>query len=69
MPAFTCDGLRRYFYAITAHFGDWFRPDRACTDHWRVADDLLYDQLVKRKQRYRLTFTITRMLWGSCSVF
>ena len=25
--------------------------------------------MVKRKQRYRLTFTITRMLWGSRTVF
>ena len=69
VPAFTSDGLRSYFYAITAHFGSWFRPERARTDHWHVADNLLYGQLVKRKQRYRLTFTITRMLWGSRSVF
>ena len=26
IPAFTTDGLRTYFYAITAHFGEWFRP-------------------------------------------
>ena len=69
VPAFTSDGLRSYFYAITAHFGYWFRPERARTDHWHVADDLLYGQLIKRKQRYRLTFTITRMLWGSRTLF
>ena len=69
VPAFTSDGLRSYFYAITAHFGTWFRPQRARTDHWHVADDLLYGQLIKRKQRYRLTFTLTRMLCGSRSVF
>ncbi len=69
VPAFTSDGLRSYFYAITAHFGHWIRPARARTDHWHVADDLLYGQLVKRKQRYRLTFTITRTLWGSRTRF
>ena len=69
VPAFTSDGLRSYFYAITAHFGYWFRPERARTDQWHVADDLLYGQLIKRKQRYRLTFTITRMLWGSRTLF
>lgn len=69
VPAFTSDGLRSYFYAITAHFGYWFRPERARTDHWHVADDLLYGQLIKRKQGYRLTFTITRMLWGSRNAF
>jgi transposase-like protein len=69
VPAFTSDGLRSYFYAITAHFGYWFRPERARTDHWHVTDDLLYGQLIKRKQSYRLTFTITRMLWGSRKAF
>lgn len=69
VPAFTSDGLRSYFYAITVHFGYWFCPERARTDHWHVADDLLYGQLIKRKQRYRLTSTITRMLWGSRTLF
>ena len=69
VPAFTSDGLRSYFYAITAHFGSWFRPERARTDHWQVDDDLLYGQLVKRKRGYRLSFTITRMLWGSRQAF
>lgn len=69
VPAFTSDGLRSYFYAITAHFGHWFRPTGARTDHWHVSEQLLYGQLVKRKQRYRLTYTITRMLWGSRKVF
>jgi IS1 family transposase len=69
VPAFTSDGLRGYFYAITAHFGYWYRPQRARTDHWHVADNLLYGQLVKCKRGYRLNFTLTRMLWGSRQVF
>jgi len=64
IPAFTTDGLRGYFYAITAHFGYWFRPKRARTDHWQVSDRLLYDQLVKQRQRRKRTFTLMRMLWG-----
>ncbi len=62
VPAFTTDGLRGYFYAMTAHFGHWFRPARARTDHWQVSDDLLYGQLVK--QRKKSAFAIMRMLWG-----
>jgi IS1 family transposase len=65
VPAFTSDGYRPYFYAITAHFGSWFRPFRARTDHWRVSARLLYGQLVKRRQKRTLTFTLTRMLCGS----
>ena len=29
IPLFTSDGLRQYFWAITAHFGRWTRPRRA----------------------------------------
>lgn len=64
VPAFTTDGLRSYFYAVTAHFGRWFRPPRARTDHWQVDERLLQGQLVKRHERRKLTYTITRMLWG-----
>jgi IS1 family transposase len=64
VPAITTDGLRSYFYAITAHFGTWFRPPRAHTNHWQPSSDLLYGQLVKRKNRRHTTFTHTRMLWG-----
>jgi IS1 family transposase len=64
IPAFTTDGLRGYFYAITAHFGHWFRPERARTDHWQVSDDLLYGQLVKQRKSRKSGFAIMRMLWG-----
>jgi transposase-like protein len=67
VPGFTTDGLRAYFHAITAHFGRWFRPPRARTDHWQVHEKLRYGQLVKRKERRAVTFTITRMLWGKRS--
>jgi transposase-like protein len=63
-PAFTTDGLRGYFYAITAHFGYWFRPKRARTDHWQVSDDLIYGQLVKQRKSRKSTFNLMRMLWG-----
>jgi len=64
VPAFTTDGLRSYFYAITAHFGRWFRPERARTDHWQVSADLLYGQLVKQRQRGTSKSTTMQMLWG-----
>jgi IS1 family transposase len=64
IPAFTTDGLRGYFYAITAHFGRWFRPPRARTDHWQVSDDLLHGQLVKQRKSRKSGFAIMRMMWG-----
>ena len=64
VPAFTTDGLRGYFYGITAHFGHWWRPKRARKDHWRVDDGLLYGQLVKRRKSRQVKYTIMRMMWG-----
>jgi len=65
VPAITTDGLRGYFYAVTAHFGEWYRPRRARKDHWCPHRDLHYGQLIKRKQGRRGTFTKTRRLWGT----
>lgn len=64
VPAFTTDGLRSYFYAITAHFGSWWRPPRARTDHWQPAPALLHGQLIKRNRGRQLAFTVTRMTHG-----
>jgi hypothetical protein len=51
VPAFTTDGLQAYFYALTAHFGQWGREPGQRKAHWQVADELLHGQLVKRKGR------------------
>ena len=61
-PLFTTDGLRSYFYALTAHFGYWHKPARARKLHWAVSTLLTYGQLVKRKTKQ--VYTETRMLWG-----
>src|SRR5512137_467391 len=47
VPAFTTDGLRLYFYALTAHFGEWIAPEEASKPCWQVSPDLLYGQGVK----------------------
>ncbi len=60
IPAFTSDGLRAYFYALTAHFGEWFGSS------WQVSMQLVYGQLVKcrnKKKGDKTPFTITRMQW------
>ncbi|NLF76962.1 MAG: transposase [Chloroflexi bacterium] len=65
VPSFLTDGLWSYFYAITAHFGYWFRPKRARTEHWFPADELHHGQLVKRKTGRKLKYALERMTWGS----
>jgi hypothetical protein len=52
---------------LTAHFGHWFRPQRARTDHWAVDDEFRHGQLVKRKERRKLKYAIQRMAWGKRS--
>ena len=67
VPSFLTDGLWGYFYALTAHFGHWFRPKRARTDHWAVDKGFRHGQLVKRKERRKLKYAVQRMAWGKRS--
>jgi len=66
VPNVMTDGLWMYFYALTAHFGHWFRPKRARTDHWQPDENFRHAQLVKRTERCKLKYAIRRMAWGEC---
>jgi len=56
IPLFTSDGLNLYFYALTAHFGQWLQE--SCRGRkvlrWQVAAGLIYGQVKKSYQRRRL---------------
>jgi IS1 family transposase len=54
IPIFTSDGLNLYFYALTAHFGQWVAGVGRQTGQWQVAAGLLYGQVKKRYRRRRL---------------
>jgi IS1 family transposase len=56
LPIFTSDGLTAYFYALTAHFGDWITATggRSKRPRWQVAAGVLYGQVMKRYQRSKL---------------
>jgi hypothetical protein len=66
-PVVTTDGLRHYFYALTAHFGHWVAAGR----HWRwqVSPALLYGQVHKRYRPRRLVRITYRLCCGSRSAF
>ena len=53
-PAFASDGLRHYFYALTAHFGQWVAGMGRNPRRWRVAAGLLYGQVTKTYRHRRL---------------
>jgi len=52
VPVFTSDGLRLYFYALTAHFGRWMDGGR--WRRWQVDPTLLYGQVQKGYRGRRL---------------
>jgi IS1 family transposase len=54
LPVFTSDGLRLYFYALTAHFGQWAGGTGRRRRRWQVAPGFLYGQITKTYRRRRL---------------
>jgi IS1 family transposase/transposase-like protein len=56
LPLFTSDGLNLYFYALTAHFGDWCQVCRRGrrVRQWHVAAGLIYGQVKKWYRRRKL---------------
>jgi hypothetical protein len=51
---FTSDGLNLYFYALTAHFGQWVAGAGRRTRQWHLAAGLIYGQVKKAYQRRKL---------------
>jgi transposase-like protein/IS1 family transposase len=60
-PIFSSDGLNLYFYALTAHFGQWVEGVGRRTRQWQVAAELIYGQLKKTYQR-RKVVRVTRLM-------
>jgi IS1 family transposase len=54
LPVFTSDGLNLYFYALTAHFGQWVVEAGRRAWQWQVAAGLIYGQVRKAYRRRRL---------------
>jgi IS1 family transposase len=65
LPVFTSDGLNQYFYALTAHFGQWVVGVGRQARVWQVAAGLIYGQVKKRYQRRRLVPLSDLMRCGS----
>jgi IS1 family transposase/transposase-like protein len=56
IPLFTSDGLNLYFYALTAHYGQWREVRRRGRNvrRWLVEPGLIYGQVKKCYQRRQL---------------
>ncbi|MCG2783637.1 MAG: hypothetical protein L6461_00880 [Anaerolineae bacterium] len=69
LPIFSSDGLKHYFYAITAHFGFWHQAEGAKKPIWMVWPSLLYGQVIKHHQRRKLVKVEQRVLCGEKTDF
>ena len=67
VPVVTSDGLRQYFYALTAHFGQWVEETGKRKPVWRVLPELLYGQFRKVRAGRKLKQVYTKMLCGERS--
>ena len=65
LPVFTSDGLNLYFYALTAHFGQWVGGMGQRAHQWQVAPGLIYGQVKKIYRCRRLVRVIQQMRCGT----
>jgi IS1 family transposase len=63
LPLFTSDGLNLYFYALTAHFGQWLPGSRRGRHvrRWQVQPRLIYGQ-VKKSYRRRTLVRVSQVM-------
>jgi hypothetical protein len=57
------DGLRHYFYALTAHFGRWETAEGK-KSVWVLVSDFVYARVIKHQRRRKIVEVERRMLWG-----
>lgn len=63
VPVFSTDGLKLYFYALTAHYGKWER-DEGNKPVWVLPSNFLYAQVIKHQRRRKTVEVERRMLVG-----
>jgi IS1 family transposase len=69
VPIFSSDGLKHYYYALTAHFGEWIVRDGEKNPVWLVLSEFFYAQVIKQQRRFRLVSVEHRLLWGSAEEY
>lgn len=63
VPLFSTDGLKHYFYALTAHFGQREKGERK-KPAWILLSEFVYEQVIKHPRRRRTVEVERRLLWG-----
>ncbi|MDR3577973.1 MAG: hypothetical protein P4L50_29260 [Anaerolineaceae bacterium] len=63
IPIFSTDGLKHYFYALTAHFGKWEWLEGKKRE-WVLLSDFVYAQVIKHQRRRRTVEVERKMQCG-----
>jgi IS1 family transposase len=64
IPIFASDGLKLYFYALTAHFGHWVHGEGSRKLIWEIVAGFIYAQVKKIHRRRKLMKVEHLMLCG-----
>ena len=64
IPVFSSDGLKAYFYGLTAHFGKWEIVAGKRRPVWTLLSEFVYGQVVKHQRRRKLVKVEHRILCG-----
>jgi len=64
VPIFSSDGLKHYFYALTAHFGEWLDVAGEKKPVGLILSSFFYAQVIKQQRRFRLVGVEHRFVWG-----
>ena len=63
VPVFSTDGLKHYYYALTAHYGKWETADGK-KPVWVLLGEFVYGQVIKHQRRRRTVEVERRILCG-----
>jgi hypothetical protein len=47
VPVFSSDGLKHYFYALTAHIGEWICAEGELKPKWMILPTFFFAQVIK----------------------
>jgi len=68
VPVFSTDGLRHYYYALTAHFGKW-EWTGGKKPVWVLLEDFVYSQVIKHQRRRKTVEVERRVLVGEANSY
>ena len=69
VPIFSSDGLKHYYYALTAHFGEWVVEEGKKKLTWLILSMFQYAQVIKQQRGFRLVGVENRLLWGTAEEY